>query len=273
AGADLDRCDEDAVAADVRIGADRRAVLVGAVVVRGDAAGAEVDALADIGVAEIGEVVRLRGGAERRVLDLDEVADVDVGAELGAAAQPRERTDPGVLADARAERFAVDQRVGQDRRAGGDAGVLQRAVGADADLVAELDDAFENAADVDLDVAAATQLAAGVETRRVGDADALGHETRGGRALVAALEVGELRRAVDAEHLGFARRRDADDTDAFADGDADDVGEVVLAGGVVVGERRQPALQVPRRRRHRAGVDLAKRTHVGAGVLLFDDRG
>src|SRR4029079_18469674 len=101
-----------AVAADVRVGADRRAVLVGAVVVGGDAAGAVVDARPDVAVAEIGEVIGLRAFAQRRVLDLDEVADVDVGAEHGAAAQAAVRADDGARADAGAERLAVDVRVG-----------------------------------------------------------------------------------------------------------------------------------------------------------------
>ncbi len=93
AGADLDRRHQHAVAADVRVGADRRAVLVRAVVVGGDAAGAEVDPLADLRIAEIGQVIRLGAVAEARVLDLDEVADMNVRAEIGAGAQARERAD------------------------------------------------------------------------------------------------------------------------------------------------------------------------------------
>ena len=50
------------------------------------------------------------------------------------------------------------------------------AVGADAHAVAELDAALEDAADVDLDVAAADELAAHVEARRVGQAHARLHQ-------------------------------------------------------------------------------------------------
>ena len=130
------------------------------------------------------------------------------------------------------------------------------AVRADAHAVAELDLAFEDAADVDLDVAAAAQRAAQVEARRVGEAHALVHQPLGGAPLVAPLEVGELRRAVDAEHLGLAGGAHADHRRSAGDREADDVGEVVLAGGVVVLQRRQPALQRRGRRRHHAGVDL-----------------
>ena len=51
-------------------------VLLRAVVVAGDRAGADVDVRADHRVAEIGEVHRLRAGAETRLLHLDEVADL-----------------------------------------------------------------------------------------------------------------------------------------------------------------------------------------------------
>ena len=72
----------------MHVGADDGAVLVGAVVVGSDAAGAEVDALADRGVAQVGQVVGLGTARQGAVLDLDEVADVDLGPEIGAGAQP-----------------------------------------------------------------------------------------------------------------------------------------------------------------------------------------
>ena len=56
------------------------------------------------------------------------------------------------------------------------------AVRADAHAVAELDLAFEDAADVDLDVAAAAQRAAQVEARRIGEAHARVHQRARRRA-------------------------------------------------------------------------------------------
>jgi hypothetical protein len=67
---------QHAVAADVHIGFNHRAVLVGAVVVGGDAAGAVVDALTHRGVAQVGEVIRLGAFGQVEVFDFDEVADV-----------------------------------------------------------------------------------------------------------------------------------------------------------------------------------------------------
>ena len=69
--------------------------------------------------------------------------------------------------------------------------------------------AFEDAVDVDLDIAAALQLAAHVEARRVGQAHAGVHQRLGAAALQPALQIGQLRGAVDAQHLGLVARRAA----------------------------------------------------------------
>ena len=66
---------------------------VRAVVVARDRAGADVDVLADGRVAEVGEMIRLRPAAERRLLQLDEVADVRAFADVRSRPQVRERTD------------------------------------------------------------------------------------------------------------------------------------------------------------------------------------
>src|SRR5262245_53282591 len=73
---DADGRDQLRVAADLHARADARAVLLEAVVVAGDGSGADVAVRADLTVAEVGQVVRLGPGADRRLLGLDEVADV-----------------------------------------------------------------------------------------------------------------------------------------------------------------------------------------------------
>ena len=97
--ADRDRRDQRRVRADERAGADRRAPLVEAVVIAGDRAGADVGAGADVAVAEIAEVAGLDPGAEPAGLDLDEIADMHVGFEHRARAQPGERADDRALGD------------------------------------------------------------------------------------------------------------------------------------------------------------------------------
>ena len=84
--ADAHRRDQLRVAADERAVLDDRRVLVRAVVVAGDRAGADVDLLADRRVAEVRQVVGLRPAPERRLLQLDEVADVRVFADVATAA-------------------------------------------------------------------------------------------------------------------------------------------------------------------------------------------
>ena len=66
-----------------------------AVVIARDRARADVDAAPDRRVAKIGQVVRLRAGAEHRLLELDEVADARVLPQIGAGPQVRERADDG----------------------------------------------------------------------------------------------------------------------------------------------------------------------------------
>ena len=93
--ADGDRRDEHGVASR-RSCAGRRGVVLGdAVVVGEDRARADVGALADRGVAGIGQVRHLGAVADVGVLGLDEAADLALGAELGARAAGR-RTGPTV---------------------------------------------------------------------------------------------------------------------------------------------------------------------------------
>ena len=73
------------------------------------------------------------------------------------------------------------------------------------------------------------QRAAQVEARRVGQAHAGLHQRLGLGALVAALQVGQLQRAVDAQHLGLAMAPRGHHRHAFGHGHRHDVGQVVLA--------------------------------------------
>ena len=200
--------------------------------------------------------------AEGRVLDLDEVADVHVGAELGAGAQPRERADERARADARAERLAVDVGVGPDRRAGADARV--------ADARSRRRCARRRRARRAPSKMQPTSISTSLPQRssprrskRAGSArrTPASISAFGARALEAPLEVGELRRAVDAEHLGLAARRATPTT-----GDA--VGDRHARRRRSGSTRRRRCrcvsaasqrFSAARRRRHHAGVDLADR--------------
>ncbi len=68
---------------------------VEAVVVAEDRPGPDVGLLAHRPVAEIGQVVGLGAPAHLDLLDLDEVADVGLLADVGARPQPRIGPDDG----------------------------------------------------------------------------------------------------------------------------------------------------------------------------------
>src|SRR5690606_24300450 len=201
------------------------------------------------------------------VLDLDEVAQMHAGAEHGA------RTGAGVGPDhaGLAHGGAVDVAEGLDAGAGADAGVADHAVGADAHAVAELDLAFEDAIDVDLDVAAHGERTAHVDARRIDQRDALFHQAAGDVALVDALELRQLQLVVDAERLGKGVGLHGGDLDAVSHGQADDVGEVVLALGVVVADAPEPVAQLGNRGDQDAGVHFLHLALFVGGVLLLDD--
>jgi hypothetical protein len=88
---------------------------------------------------------------------------------------------------------------------------------------------------------------------------------------VLAFQFGQLHLAVDAQHFPFALRLRGTHRQALGDRQRDDVGQVVLALGVVVLQLAQPVGQAGRRDGHDAGIDLADRLLLGRRVLLLDD--
>src|SRR5690606_7754832 len=176
------------------IGADEGAVadaggrLVHAVVVAGDGAGTDVDAGADLGIAQVAEVVGLAAGAQAGLLGFDEIADVHALGQLGAGAEARVGADAGGTVAEHAFQVAM----GADLGAGGQLDIAQPAERADAHAVAKHHPAFEHHVHVDLDVAAGLDRAAQVEAGRVGQAHAGAHQGLGGTALVAAFQLRQL---------------------------------------------------------------------------------
>src|SRR6185437_7696453 len=114
--ADLNRRDQRRIGANEGPLADIGAMLGGAVIITGDGAGANIGAGTDVRVADISQVIGLGAGLDLSFLYLDEIADMHVGTEIGAGAQPGKRSDAGALADVSA--FQMRERA--DRRAVGD---------------------------------------------------------------------------------------------------------------------------------------------------------
>src|SRR5262249_16693752 len=112
----------------------RRAALVEAVIVAGDGAGADVGPGADLGIAEIAQVIGLGAGVEPGILGLDEVADPGALADATAVAQPGERADHSAALDG----STLDVAVAQDLDLVGDGDAEAEAdPGADRDVAAQ----------------------------------------------------------------------------------------------------------------------------------------
>ncbi len=160
-----------------------------------------------------------------------------------------------------------------DHRACADLRIPDAAVGTDSDVVRQADPAFEDAVDIDLDITAANQLAAQIEAGRIGQSDPGFHQLLGGALLEPAFQMRQLQRAVDTQHLGFVSGHCMNHRHAVGNRHRDDIGQVILALAIVVGQPRQPLLQLGGRRRHHAGIHLAELPLRLAGVLVFDDAG
>src|SRR3984893_19074288 len=90
--ADGDSRHHATIAPDEGAVADRRLVLVDAVVVHDDHAGADIHSVATGRVADIREVARLGPSSDARFLDLHEVADPGGRADMGLRAKVTEGT-------------------------------------------------------------------------------------------------------------------------------------------------------------------------------------
>src|SRR5262249_8790300 len=90
---DLHRRDQRRIRADECVLADLGAMRGHAFVVPDAGAGAESGARADRCIADVAQVIGLGTGLDHRLLDLDEITDVDVVLQAGARAQPRIGTD------------------------------------------------------------------------------------------------------------------------------------------------------------------------------------
>ena len=158
-----------------------------------------------------------------------------------------------------------------NHRAGGNAGVGNHAVGANAHALAQRDLALEHAVDIDRHILRAGQGAAHIQPGRVGQAHTLLHELQGHALLPGALQLSQLNRAVDASHLQRIGNAMGHHRQAIGHSELDHIGEVILALRIVGVEPGQPVFELPRRCGHDAAVDLLDLALLGAGVFVLDD--
>ena len=138
-------------------------MFVGAVVVASDGACTDVDPFADIGVADVAQVIHLGTATDLRFLDLDKVADVRVTSQLGTRAKTGEWADLTAGADLCLFEDAVF--VNFDVVTNAD--IAQHAIRTDPYALAELDVALEHDVDVDLDIGSVSDLAADIDALRI----------------------------------------------------------------------------------------------------------
>ena len=107
--ADFERRNQGGIAPHEGVFADLSLVFAQAIVIARDGAGADVGTIADLGIAQIGQMIGFRSRAEASVLQLHEVADARIFADAVPLPQARERSN----GDAR---FNVRIRDARERR-------------------------------------------------------------------------------------------------------------------------------------------------------------
>src|SRR5690606_35208998 len=230
-------------------------------------AGTDIDALTDLGIADIGQVVDLGTGTDHRLLGLDEVADLGLALQYCAGPQPRVGPDVTVLTDLGALQVAE----GLDHAAGPDHRIADHAVGFNGDIVLDHHPAFEQHVDVDANITTYADFAAHVQPRRIRQRGTLGHQPLGFTGLPGTFQHRQLLAVVGTHDLQLIAGLHHADLYRLVDRQLDHIGEVVLALGVVVRQPGQPGLYAAARQQHDAGIALADLQLFRTGVLLFND--
>src|SRR5881397_2052724 len=227
--------------------ADLGAVLVHPVEVGRNRTGADVGVGAQVGVAEVRDVRHAAARSDLRAHELGKAADVHVLGDLGAGPELGERAAVGAVADPR---------------------VLYVYVRADVALGADVGVALEHGEWFDDRVLADGHRGVDERRRRIDDRDALAHALL---EQAAAQHLGRLRQ-VDAVVDPHRLRGIVELDHRHRPKVAENVGQVELAGAVVVGDLLQLVREPAAVEAVEADVDLV---HLGAllgrGLLALDD--
>ncbi|MNI34516.1 hypothetical protein D3C73_885070 [compost metagenome] len=205
--------------------------------------------------------------AQVRVFQFDEVTHMRAGFQHGTWTQTSERT--GIAAFAQDGTF--DMAVGLDDHAFAQGAVLDHAVRADHHVVFDDDLTFEDHVDVDQHVAANRDVTANVETSRVTQRHTLSHQTTTGAQLIMPFQFGKLLAIVGALHFHGVVRLLGGHHQTIAHGHGNDVGQVVLALGVVIGETAHPVAKTGKRQRQNAGIAFGDFALGFIGIFLLDN--
>ena len=183
------------------------------------------------------------------------------------------RPDTGEWTDAAtfADNGVFYDAIGQDGDAVIDIGIPDDAVGADNDIAADTDTAFNDDVDIDGDVSPHFQAAAQVEAFGVHQGDAFSHEEIGLHQLIVAFQLGQLCTAVHAHDLVDGFRTGGGDDDTFVHRHLDHVSEIVFTLDIIILQPSQPGFKPVGLDRHHPGIDFANGTFIGSGILVLDN--
>src|SRR5579862_7825716 len=187
--------------------------------------------------------------------------------ESGARAKARERADAAIGPNA----CAVDDAVREYLGIRADLAVANDAAGADAHPVTKCHRSLQHHVDVEEDVITVSYRATYVEPCGIGKRHAGEEQVAGMPLATEALELGELRLVVDAKDLAGIARADRVHRNSVFHRHRDDVGQVVLALGIVRLEPRDPAAEELRGCGQHARVAFADGALRGSRVFLLDD--
>ena len=201
------------------------------------------------------------------VFQFDEVTHMGLCVQYAARAQAGERAGIAALA----HHSAFEVAVGLDHRAFAQRGVLDDAVRADLNIVLDDHLAFENHVDVDEHVTTNGHFTPYIEARRVAQGHALGHQAAAFTQLVVTLQLGQLATVVGALHFHRVVWLLGGHHQAVSHRHGDDVGQVVLALGVVVRQAAHPVGQARGWQRQNTGVAFLDGFLCIVGVLVLND--
>ena len=212
----------------MHVGLDHGAVLVGAIVIGGDAARAVVHAFAHCGIAQIGQVVGLAACSHGGIFYFHKVADVHRFPQLGARAQPCKWANQRALSHTGPQFFAVNMGEGVDHRAIGNLAVRDHTVRTNAHVVAQRDRTLKETVHVNLDILPAGERSTHIKAGWITQAHPLLQQLIGLAALVFTLQFGQLLGAVHPRHLHRIINAMRHHGHAVSHRELDHVGEVVL---------------------------------------------
>ncbi len=130
--ADLHRRNQHGIAANKHIVPDFCGMFVFAIIITGDRPGADVDILADVGIANVGEMPHLGTRPHIRILDLAKIAHMDAFGQVSALAQAGKRSHIHAIFQ-----LGLLQHGGEDLAAVADFGIVDDRVGADLTVLAD----------------------------------------------------------------------------------------------------------------------------------------